>query len=793
MKIVNIKTLFSLPSLLNIVGIAIAIAAFYVLMSLADNEFNFNQSIDRHEDIYQFSTSRHGSQGSSIMRPLPERLGSSIASVESFGCIQTWWSDGFFVNRDGNYNSIATNYSACSKSILDVFGFRILEGDTSKFQSRRQMIVTRSFADRIGLSVGEMVLLDLNDRGKNEVEIVAVYDDFERNTEFGHFDGFLCLGDENINNHQQWNYTYYMKAVPGAASLSDGIEESVKQIVRDFYRDDPAVTDVALEKELEDFRVHFVPIDQLHFHEQIGGYHRHFDKKLAYTIVILAVFVIVIAFINYFNFFMARVPLRLKSINTRKVLGGSRDNLIAEVVGESVTFTVVSMLLAAVIVYVVLSSLLDGIVNMDVYVYSNYKALIITILTALGASILTSLYPAFYITSIPPAMALKGQMTRSRDSVVRYLLIGFQVAASVLLIICALFVNRNNDFLMTRDIGFDRDNILSTYTTIKIAESRETVRSKLLENPDITDITWTSQNVIQSARMSWGREKDGNDEDIIYFEVCPVAYNFLDFMKIDMVEGRNFTQTDELCENGAIIFNETARQQLSINLDNQIGGHADTVCTLAGFCKDFNYRPLQYGVGSFAFYVFGKNPWQPLRHLYVRTTKTANAKNTIDYIRTALAEIDPDYEILHSQIIPFEKELENNYGGEKRIQAMVTIFTIIAIIISVMGIFGIVLFDTERRRKEIGIRKVNGATVVEILAMFNRKFLILTAICSVVAIPLAYVIVNAYFSQFAYHYAVNAWPFILGVLMAMIVTSVVVSGASFKAANENPVKTLKTE
>ena len=793
MKPVNIKTLFSVPSLLNIVGIAIAIAAFYVLVSLADNEFTFNKSIDRHEDIYQFSTSLHGSQGSSIMRPLPERLGRSIASIESYGCIQTWWSDGFFVNRDGNYNSIATNYSACSKSILDVFGFRILEGDTSKFQSRRQMIVTRSFAEKVGLSVGEMVILDINDRGKNEVEIVAIYDDFERNTEFGHFDGFLCLGDENINNHQQWNYTYYMKAVPGAASLDEGIEESVKQIVRDFFKDDPSVTDEALEKELEDFRVHFVPIDELHFHEKIGGYHQHFDKKIAYTIVILAIFVIVIAFINYFNFFMARVPLHLKSINTRRVLGGSRNNLIAEVIGESVTFTVVALVLAAVIVYVVIAPLLDGIVNMDILVYSNCKALIITILTALAASVLTSLYPAFYITSIPPAMALKGQMTRSRDSVVRYLLIGFQVAASVLLIICSIFVDKNNSYFMSRDIGFDRDNILSTHTTIKIAQSQETVRSKLLQNPDITDITWTSYNFIASARMSWGRGRDGNDEDIIYFEVCPVAWNFLDFMKIDMAEGRDFTQSDELCDNGVIIFNETAKQQLNINLNHQIDGHRDTVCTLAGICKDFNYKPLQYGVGSFAFYVFGKYPWDPLRHLYVRTTKDANTKKTIDYIRTTLTEIDPDYEILHSQIIPFEKELESNYGNEKSIMAMVSIFTVIAIIISVMGIFGIVLFDTERRRREIGIRKVNGATVLEILALFNRKFLILTAICSAVAIPLAYVIVNEYFSQFTYHYDINAWPFILGVLIAMIVTSLVVTGASFRAANENPIDTLKSE
>jgi len=262
-----------------------------------------------------------------------------------------------------------------------------------------------------------------------------------------------------------------------------------------------------------------------------------------------------------------------------------------------------------------------------------------------------------------------------------------------------------------------------------------------------------------------------------------------------VTEGRDFIENDHLSADGVIIFNETAKNQLGISLESSISGHHEKPCTLAGFCKDFNSKPLQYGISPYAFYIFGKDSWGgwQMRHLYVRTTKDANFKKTADYIRATLIEIDPDYEIVNPEIVSFEKEVERNYANEKRILAMVTIFTVIAIIISVMGIFGIVLFDTERRRKEIGIRKVNGATELEILTMFNRKFLILTAICSVVAIPVAFMITNAYFSQFAYHYAINVWPFILGVLMVAVATSIVVTGASFRAANENPVKTLKTE
>ena len=182
-----------------------------------------------------------------------------------------------------------------------------------------------------------------------------------------------------------------------------------------------------------------------------------------------------------------------------------------------------------------------------------------------------------------------------------------------------------------------------------------------------------------------------------------------------------------------------------------------------------------------------------MQHLYIRTAENVDRQKAINYIQEVLSDIDPDYEIMNPEITTFEKEVASCYSAENSVLTMVTVFTMIAIIISVMGIFGIVLFDTERRRKEIGVRKVNGATVAEILAMFNRKFLILTAVCSAVAVPIAFIVVSAYFSGFTYHYEINVWPFVFGVLMALIVTALVVTGASLKAANENPVKTLKTE
>ena len=182
-----------------------------------------------------------------------------------------------------------------------------------------------------------------------------------------------------------------------------------------------------------------------------------------------------------------------------------------------------------------------------------------------------------------------------------------------------------------------------------------------------------------------------------------------------------------------------------------------------------------------------------MNRLYIRYADGANVKSVRDYINTTLAEIDPNFAVIQPEIQTFEQELSENYKTENDVSSMISTFTVIAIIISVMGIFGIVLFETESRRKEIGVRRVNGATIVEILSMFNRKYLILAAICSVIAIPVSFFAVNTYFSGFAYHYPIAPWIFAIGILIAVGITAMVVTAASFRAASENPVNTLKSE
>lgn len=279
----------------------------------------------------------------------------------------------------------------------------------------------------------------------------------------------------------------------------------------------------------------------------------------------------------------------------------------------------------------------------------------------------------------------------------------------------------------------------------------------------------------------------------ISFISYPVSYNFLRFMGIDILdEGRDFTQTDEKCEKGIFIFNEIAKEKFGLNLESKVSGHnGDT--DIAGFCENFKFKPLHYKEEPFAFYVFGKKPWwQPL-HLYIRSTPGATYSEVLQAVKEVTADIAPNFNTDEIELKFFDDELGVQYKKEQKLISLITLFTILAVIISLMGIIGLLMFETKFRRKEIGLRRVHGASVREILEMFNRKFFYILLISFLIAAPVGYILMDYYYSTFAYRSPLHWWVFLLAFVMVAIVTVGVVTLCSYKAALENPAETLKNE
>ena len=787
----------AVSKMLNIVGMAMAFAALYVIMVQVNFDLGYNKKVKDSDRIYAISMPdwfTPGNWRTTLSRPLCENVINNVSCVEcgSTTSIGKGYSEKFSLQEDGS-GSFYLNVSQSSLGAFKVFNVEAVEGSIDNIVPWKDLVISDTKAEKLGLHVGDVIYSHNHGATMQQYNIAAIYKHFPSNTDLSEIECFVNMGDLNIDLFGEWSYPYFVKF-----NSADDIEPFEKQafdyVVKTFnnmaneHGEELSEED---RKEAESrLKIKLFPFDEMYFEKTISSAGRSGSKTTTYTLLAIAILVIVIAFINFINFFFALVPVRLKSVNTRKILGASRSNLVFGIVVESVVMIIVALALAAGIVKLFCGSTIAALIPCSALISNNIAIAFGTALGGIVLAIVSSLYPALYITAFPPAFALKGSLgTASKGMAFRVGLICFQFIVSLILIICASFVTMQRQYMLHYDMGFDRSNLLQVNTSSKIAAMRESATSELKNNPEIKDVTFASGDIVTSFRMDWGRPFKGEQ---INFKCYPVQHNFLDFMGIEIVEGRNFTDSDELCDNGVFIFNEAARDKFGLTLEDKIHGH-QTETDIVGICKNFNYKALSEGIEPFALYIFGKNPWTTLNTLYIRTQPGADIPTLIDWIKTKLNEMDPSVPKDEFDVMFFDSRLDSEYGRERNTSRIILLFTVLAITISLMGVFGLVMFEAEHRRKEIAIRRINGASVVDVLKMFNIKFIRIVIVCFVLSIPISWLIVDAYLKGFAYRMPTHWWVFFSAFLSVMIVTLIVVTLRCLSAALSNPIKSIKTE
>ena len=789
-----------LSAVLNILGMTVAFAALYIILVQVHHDLTYNKEIKDADRVYCVSLPDWYEEGKYmcwLCRPPMEQIILSDPDIEVGGTGYLSGNDVDVIIGDGKAPSVSDpsvliKVSSMNKGALDVFGFELVEGSWDNYTGVWDYAVSESAARKYGLSVGGHILIRDWESGQyHDADIVAVYKDMPFNSDLGGFEIICPIADQGINDWSQWSYPYFFKAKEGVSK--DELEASARKIMKEQVlgeESDSSEEEVA--ESLKRTAIHLIPLDETYFDNTISNASgSRGNKSTTYTLLAIALLVIVIAFINFVNFFFALVPVRVHSVNTRKVLGASRAGLILDCVMEAVSLIVISLALAAAVVALFRTSSFASLITCTTAFRANISVGIFTILLGLFFAVAASLYPAFYITSFSPALALKGSFASSaKGRVFRYLLVGLQFFISITLIISATFVGLQRKFMMGHDMGFDREELIVANVNRTVGKAAETVTSKLMDDPQIKDITWADGDIVSTGRMGWGRMYKGEQVNFLCY---PVAWNFLRFMGIPVLEGRDFTQADEQCENGVFIFNEAAKNKFGFTLDEKFPGHRDEGADIVGICRDFNFSSLKYDVSPIALYIFGKHPWRPLTTLFVRTETNSDIPAIMRKIRTVVSEIDPTVNPDDVKVQLFDKQLQTQYETETNFSRLITLFTLLAIIISLMGVFGLVMFETEYRRKEIGVRRVNGATVGEILKMFNQEFARIVLVCFVIAVPLTWWIVNRYLSGFAYRVPIYIWVFAAALVVVLLITAIVVTGRCYKAATENPSVTLKKE
>ncbi|MDO4704476.1 ABC transporter permease [Tannerella sp.] len=772
---------FKMATLLNVAGLSVAFAAFMVIMMQIDYDWTFDTSDPNHANIFRVEFIYQESAQVVINRPLAEAFFASSPHIVAGALSFPHSTDLFFsVENNGIKQFYEEKSVQVSPEYTDVFTFDFVEGTKDVLKQPDHVMIPLSMAQKL---FGNESAAGRQLTGRySHMTVGAVYRDFPANTLVQNIVYTTIPENENKTDWGNWNYQVFVR-MDDADNLSSVYENFKKN-----NKANPQMIGQTDEVDWEKLNagLRFTPLTEVHYvTDAIFDFTPKASRQTLRVLFAIAIVVIVIAGINFTNFSTALTPMRIKSINTQKVLGGSQSTIRRSLVLEAMLISLFSYGMAIGLVMLFARTELSSLVDADLSVASQPLIVGGTALIALLTGLLAGLYPSFYMTSFPPALVLKGSFGLSpKGRVLRNALISVQFIASFALLIGASFMYLQNHFMQHTPLGYEKDALIVTNINEQINKSIDAFTNRMKEFAGVEGVTYADQLISSTDfYMSWGR--DYHDKKIQY-QVLPVDYSFLDVMGISVTEGREFRIEDANTRHGVYVFNEKARDQFQL----EVGTMIDST-EIVGIIPDVKFASFRTEVAPMAFFVWGSQNWGRWKnHAYVRVKAGSDMRAAMEHMRTTLTEFDPEYPF---NVRFFDDVLQRLYEKEAAISMLITLFSLIAIFISIVGVFGLVVFDSEYRKKEIGIRKVFGSTTQQILVMFNKTYLKIVAVCFVFAAPAAYYAVVKWLENFAYKTPLYWWVFALSFAIVALVTFATVTFQNWRAANANPVKSLRSE
>ncbi|WP_304708208.1 ABC transporter permease [uncultured Rikenella sp.] len=777
---------FKLASGLNLLGLAAAFAAFVIILIQVNYEYGFDRFHAGADRIFrvEVSSARQnipaGSYTPALPLPLAEAIRDAVPQIERVAV-----ADGrertlnVVAEREGNRTVYEETTREVSDEWLALLGVRMAEGDAATaLDEPGAALIPESMARKFFGSepaLGRLLAPAETDSTigvRRAVRVGGVYRDFPRNSIFSNII-YLPVGEAERNLWSWSNYQIYLQL----ASTGEA-EEVERAIGRIDYPD-----------KSEEAKWRLMPLADIYYAADIVHDMAPKGSRTATRILLaIAVLVIAVAGINFVNFSMALAPVRMKNINTRKILGSSVAALRAAQVAEAAMTAAVAYAVALGVVAYIGRSALGSYFATSLLPGDNGGVVLLGAAIAVLTGAAAGLYPAIYSTSFPPALAVKGNFGLSpKGRTLRNVLVGFQFSVSMVLIICAAFMNLQNSFLATRAIGMNRGGVVEMPVSKKIFADRQSLFNELENDPAVEGVALSMAPMFRDCYDNLGVWFRG---EVVEFGNVEVTSQFTELMGIRIAEGRGFVEEDDRAEPGTrAIFNRTACRKYGLELGDRLEVGAGRGIEVVGIMEDVNFESLHKPLGPFALMNVGNTEQSYLPTAYVRIG-AGGGTAVLGRMAGVVAALDPNAVV---DVHFLDETVEAQYRDERRIGSLITGFSLLAIVISMAGVFGLVVFETQYRRKEIGVRKVMGATVAEILAMFNRSFVRLVLICFVVAAPLAWYGVREWLGTFAYRTPVYWWVFAVSLAIVLFITLATVTIQSWRAATANPVEAFKTE
>ncbi len=761
-------------SLINISGLAIGMACCIMILLWVQDELSFDRFHKNSDSIYRVDTYMSVSGGERNIVSTPALLGPALTKdfAEIAGATRLKSRYRMLV-RSGE-NSYFEKIDFADPALFTIFTFPFLKGNPeTALTDPMSIIITEQTAKKyfgednpLGktLTVRDLfdftvsgVIKDVPPNSTIRFDLIVPFNSLEK---FG----------ENLKDWGRYDFLTYI-LLKNNTSINTFEEKTAGYLKK--YRPQSNVS------------LKLQPLKRIHLYGKGGGG----DIKSIYIFSTIALIVLLIGCINYINLSTARSGTRAKEICIRKVAGAQRKNLVRQLFGESMLISFLALFLAVGLVELFLPAFREISGKQLVVDYTGSSAVLPgMIFIALIAGIISGSYPALILSSFQIIKVLKGSITSGHKKAgYRKILVVFQFSVSIILIAGALIIYKQISFIKNKDLGYNREHLLYVPMNKGLRKQYNTVKNELIKNVNIQDVTGSDQLTTYMANWTKiGRWEGKKDEGRIRMNVVSVDYNFIKTYGMKILQGRDFSKEFAADKSDGIIVNETAVNVLG--MESPVGKVINfwgIQGKIIGVMKDFNFRPLHQKMEPIIF----RYAPDSFGYFSIRI-KPEDISGTISFIKETCERFAPGYPVSAGFL---DDRIDLMYRAEQRTSGLLNYFTALAIFISCLGLFGLASFVAERRTREIGIRKVLGATERNIAVLLSGEFLIWILIAHVIAWPAAYFLMNSWLQNFAYRINIGLLPFVISGVFAILIALFTVGFQAVKASRTNPVDTLKYE
>jgi len=801
---------------INVTGLSVGIAACLVILLFVVNEFSYDRYHKKGNRIFRVNTEiQFGSNHFHVATGYPvqaELFRETYPEIERTVRIRDWGHR--YVRNVDSQDKARENVVWADSSFFEIFSIPIVEGDARKpLHNPNSVAISRKMAQKYfprGNALDQTLIID----DTSNYKVTAVYEDIPRNSHF-HFDMIRAIhGLEDMKSVTLiggGDCSIYLLLREGAnpkaleAKFPAFVQKNVGPQIANAVGGDPTLEKFKASGNKWEYTL--TNIKDIHLHSALlGEFEANGNITYVYLFSVIAIFILVIACINFMNLSTARSASRAKEVGVRKVMGSQRMQLIRQFLMESYVLTFFSFLLGVGIAYFFLP-VFNGLADKQLVLPFGHVWLYALLIVACSfVALMAGLYPAFFLSAFRPAAVLKGKIVSgARSGFIRSALVVFQFVISIFLIIATITVNQQLTFIQKKNLGFEKNQLIVVKEAFNLGNNLQPYKEEVLRNSFIVDGTVSGYVPVdggwRNSDTFWKGEVLPAQTDIdgmVNMQIWNVDLDYLKTYEIKLKVGRAFSAAFPSDSTG-VILNETAVKRFKITGDpigekvSHFGGNREDgspdpdnikSSTIIGVVEDFHFESLKNNIAPLAFFL-GKSDGSITFRF-----EAVNTAGVISTLETTWKKLSPNNEFQYSFL---NEDFGRMYSTEQRLGKIFGLFAVLAILIACLGLFALTAFTAQQRTKEIGIRKALGASINSIIVLLSKDFSRLILIAFLVAIPAAWYAIHQWLESYAYKTDVGLWVYLTAGGLTLVISMATMSFQSIKAARGNPVASLRSE